>query len=157
MEDDKKLVSRKPTAFSGFKTSDGAIHYSFISAENAQRELDALENLRDVLRSDRQVSLSGDEEDRLAEHILSNGRKYMSILLAAKVLKKTERFIKNWIDDGEKAAPKVGSTITIKQSSSSPPAFWTEVWKVTRVLGSGEVIGTVDVPDYREYDGEDMR
>jgi hypothetical protein len=38
-----------------------------------------------------------------------------------------------------------------------PPAFWTEVWKVTRVLGSGEVIGTVDVPDYGEYDIEDMR
>lgn len=52
---------------------------------------------------------------------------------------------------------KVGSTITKKMDSSSPPASWTEVYIVTRIDHKGLWGYYADTENFHEYSGEDMR
>lgn len=51
---------------------------------------------------------------------------------------------------------KVGQTYKIQQSSTSPPASWTEVYLVTRVDDRGVWGYRADTEDWHEYDGADM-
>jgi hypothetical protein len=156
MSDDRKLVSRIPEKYSGFKTSDGAIHEHRIDAENAQRRIDLGENLRNLLNSNRHPVLGEDELGAVIDHMMGRAEEYVDALNAG-IDRKKELFVGNWKKVKDAVAPKVGSVIKIQQSSSGPPAVWTEVWTVTRVERNGDITGTLEILDMRKFDGWEMR
>jgi len=68
-----------------------------------------------------------------------------------------EELIGNKRRDSKFKDKKVGNTVSFDHSSSSPPASWTEVFKITKIDGANDVYGIRQEGDMTEFDIEDMR
>ena len=51
----------------------------------------------------------------------------------------------------------VGETLSITQSSSSPPAVWTEIYTISKIDDSGVYGMKNRITGFREFTGDDMK